>query len=120
MNGNRRRLMRRIHAWLGVCASLNILLLVTTGLLLENREPLRLEERYVSRRFLPSSYRVNDGDEVRSDIVITDIHSGRILGPHGFLIQDAITIAWFLLLGTGLVVFVRRYYRTAGNGDRPD
>ena len=118
MNGNRRRLARRIHAWLGVCASLNILLLVATGLLLENREPLRLEDRYVSRRYLPSSYRVNDGDEVRSDIVITDIHSGRILGRSGLLIQDAITIGWFLLLGTGVIIFIKRYSRGGANGDR--
>jgi len=120
LNGNRRKLIRRIHAWLGVCASINILVLVATGLLLENREPLHLEDRYVSRRFLPSSYRTNDGDEVRSDIVITDIHSGRILGARGLLIQDAITIAWFLLLGTGVVIFVRRYSRGVGNGDRQE
>jgi hypothetical protein len=81
---------------------------------------MRLEERFISRRFLPSSYRANDGNEVRSDIVVTDIHSGRILGQSGLLIVDALTIAWFLLLGTGLIIFVKRYSRSTVNGDRPD
>ncbi len=68
---------------------------------------LRLDEKMVSRRLLPSSYRLQDGDEgVRADIVVTDIHSGRILGTPGVLVLDAVTLAWLAMLITGLVMYL--------------
>lgn len=101
-------LLRRLHAWVGILASLNLLLLIITGLLIQHRDLFRLENTYVSRRFLPSGYRSNDGPEVRSDIVVTDLHSGRILGPSGTAILDVITVGWFVLLATGAVMFALR------------
>lgn len=100
---------RRVHAVLGLISALNLLLLLCTGLLLQNAALLRLDEHSVSRRFLPSGYRPQDlGNGVRADIVVTDLHSGRIVGAAGVLLLDAITVAWLVMLATGLAMYVRK------------
>ena len=97
---------RRTHAFLGVVSALNLLLLITTGFLLQHATLLKLDEKTVSRRILPASYRPQDGQEgVRADIFVTDLHSGRLLGTPGTILLDAITLAWMTLLLTGLVMY---------------
>lgn len=111
---NRAASVRRLHALLGVISALNLLLLITTGLLLQHMKLFRLNDRMVSRTFLPASYRSQDGPEgVRADIVITDLHSGRILGTTGTAILDVITLGWFVMLLTGVIL-----YTTRANGRR--
>jgi|SRR5512147_1423335 hypothetical protein len=107
--------LRRLHAWIGVVASLNLLLLITTGLLIQHRELFGLQERYIGRRLLPASYRPMDGQEVRSDIVVTDLHSGRLLGQGGAVVLDGITVAWLGLLLSGWVLFAFRYRKGQRN-----
>ncbi len=110
------RLLRRIHATVGIVSTLNVLLLITTGLLIQNREELGLEDRYVSRRFLPSGYRPHDDPTaVRSDIVLTDLHSGRVLGRPGVLLVDGLSLAWVALAITGVVMYGANSGR-GGNG----
>ena len=105
--------VRRTHALLGVISACNLLLLIGTGLLLQHAALFRLDEHTVTRRLLPSAYRPQDGDSgVRADIVITDVHSGRIFGTAGALILDGITLAWLTMLVTGLVM----YSLKRGNG----
>ncbi len=105
--------VRKTHALLGVISACNLLLLIGTGLLLQHATLFRLDDHVVSRRLLPSSYRPQDGDSgVRADIVITDVHSGRILGIAGALVLDVITLAWLTMLATGLVM----YSLKRGNG----
>jgi hypothetical protein len=101
---------------------MNLLLIVATGLLIQHRDVFGLENRYVTRRFLPSGYRPNDGPEIRSDIVITDLHSGRILGTTGVVILDAITLGWLVLLMTGVSMHIKRAssLRKAGTGGGPN
>jgi uncharacterized iron-regulated membrane protein len=102
----RRAWTRRLHALLGVVSALNLLLLIGTGFLLQHRDLLRLDERNVSRRILPSSYRPEDpGRGVRADIVVTDLHSGRLFGTVGTLILDALTLTWLVMLATGLTMY---------------
>lgn len=80
---------------------------------------LRLDEKVVSRRLLPSSYRPQDGDSgVRADIVVTDIHSGRILGVAGALILDGVTLLWLAMLATGLLMYFRRRAHVPSAGSR--
>lgn len=104
-NGWSRRL-RRLHAVAGLVLTLNLLLLLVTGFLVQHREDFRLEDQTISRTWLPASYRPLDGAEVRADIVVTDVHSGRILGPSGALILDAATVGWAVLLVSGLWIYV--------------
>jgi uncharacterized iron-regulated membrane protein len=100
--------IRRLHTWIGILGGVNLLLIVSTGLLIQHRDLFGLETHYVSRRFLPSGYRPADGAEVRSDIVVTDLHSGRILGTTGAVILDTVTLCWLVLLMTGVRMYVKR------------
>lgn len=103
------RVLRRMHSLIGIVSTLNILLLITTGFMIQHREELKLENRIVSRQFLPNSYRPMDGEDgVRGDIVVTDLHSGRLLGKRGTLILDAMTVAWLVLVITGVLMFAIR------------
>jgi uncharacterized iron-regulated membrane protein len=105
--GQRRYWPRRLHAILGLISAFNLFLLISTGLLLQHRELLRLDERNVSRRILPPSYRPDDpGRKVRADIVVTDLHSGRLLGTLGTLLLDAVTLIWLIILASGLAMYV--------------
>lgn len=103
------RVLRRMHSLIGIVSTLNILLLITTGFMIQHREELNLENRIVSRRFLPNSYRAMDGDDgVRGDIVVTDLHSGRMFGKRGTLVLDTLTIAWLVLAISGVLMFTMR------------
>ena len=103
----RRAWTRRLHALLGVVSAFNLILLIGTGFLLQHRELLRLDERNVSRRVLPPSYRPEDpGRGIRADIVVTDLHSGRLFGTVGTLVLDALTLIWLVMLATGLAIYI--------------
>jgi uncharacterized iron-regulated membrane protein len=93
-----------------------MLIILATGLLVQHRERFHLDERLVSRFWLPDSYRPQDGPEgVRADIVITDLHSGRIFGPTGVLVVDGLALGWLLLLLSGVVLyFVSRWRKENG------
>jgi hypothetical protein len=98
---------RRLHAILGLISAFNLALLISSGFLLQHRELLRLDERNVSRRILPSSYRPEDpGLRVRADIVVTDLHSGRLFGTAGTMLLDAVTLVWLVMLATGLAMYI--------------
>lgn len=81
------------------------MLIAITGVALNHREGLRLEARYVSRHYLPSTYRANDGAEVRADIVAGDLHSGLIFGPVGARMLDVVSLFWFASLLSGLTIY---------------
>ena len=105
-NGRNGKLTRRIHAFLGIVSALNLFVLITTGFLLQHASLLRLDEKTVSRAILPRSYRPQDGENgVRADILVTDLHSGRLIGTAGTLLLDGLTLAWMTLLITGLVMY---------------
>lgn len=117
--------LRKLHTVVGLVASLNLLLILVTGFLVQHRDAFRLDEHVISRQFLPDNYRPQDGpDGVRADIVVTDLHSGRMFGSTGALILDAVTVGWFLLLLSGLFLFAQGRWRKEngsvrnGNGGR--
>jgi hypothetical protein len=98
--------IRRTHALLGLISALNLLVLIGTGLMLQHAALLGLDERSVSRGLLPPGYRAQDGNvEVRADIVIADLHSGRLFGTAGRLFLDGVTLVWLVMLTTGLVMY---------------
>src|SRR5438876_222164 len=114
-NGNKIWL-RRLHAIIGIVSSVNLMVLLSSGLLMQHRETLGLEDRIVSRIFLPKSYRIDDGAEgVRADIVVTDVHSGRLFGPLGLVVLDVITLLWTMLLLSGIFIFTSKQLRLNSN-----
>ncbi len=107
--GTRKTWSRRLHALVGIVSSLNLLILIGSGMLLQHASLLRLDEKTVTRALLPKSYRPQDGEAgVRADIFVTDLHSGRLLGTTGTVVLDVVTISWLVLLLTGVVMYVGR------------
>lgn len=110
--GLSRNWMRNVHAVVAAVLSLNLLLILVTGFLIQHRDALKLDERTISRKYLPGNYRSQDGPGgVRADIVVTDLHSGRMFGPRGALLIDAVTVGWLVMLMTGLVLFLAGRWR---------
>jgi uncharacterized iron-regulated membrane protein len=110
----RRSWARRVHAVLGIISAFNLFILITTGFLLQHSTLLRLDERTLTRRILPSGYRPQDGGGgVRADIVVADLHSGRMFGVAGALFLDAVTLIWLVMLATGVVMYLSK---KRGNG----
>jgi uncharacterized iron-regulated membrane protein len=114
------RLIRRLHLYLGLGAALYFMLIAATGVALNHRQGFHLEDHYLPRTSLPSSYRPQDGAEIRSDIVIGDLHSGLIFGRVGAPVMDVVAAVWFLSLLTGIsLAFLGRSLhgekRTANN-----
>ena len=113
----RRPWSRRVHAVLGIISALNLFVLITTGFLLQHSTLLKLDERSLTRKVLPSGYRPQDvGNGVRADIVVADLHSGRMFGVAGALFLDAVTLVWLVMLATGVVMYLSKQ---RANGKAP-
>jgi len=105
----RRAWSRRVHAVLGIISAINLFVLITTGFLLQHSTLLKLDDRSLTRRLLPSGYRPQDGGSVvRADIVVADLHSGRMFGVVGALFLDAVTLVWLVMLMTGVVMYLSK------------
>jgi hypothetical protein len=111
------RTIRRFHFWLGALLTINFIVLVLTGLLVQHRTFFRLSERTVSRKWLPAGYRLHDPDsEIRADIVMTDFHSGKLLGPKGPWIVDITATGLVLMVISGYATQLICRYSKKGNG----
>lgn len=94
--------LRRLHWYVAAGGTVLFLLIFLTGWLISHREAFGLNEIIIGRTWLPADYRPDDPDGgVRADIVITDLHSGRIFGPNGRFFIDIAVAAWMLLLASG-------------------
>src|SRR5882724_8018108 len=103
------RFVRKLHIWVGLSAALYFMLIATTGVMINHREGLRLEERTISRNWLPSNYRPDDGQEgVRADIAVADLHSGLIFGKVGKPVMDFVAAVWFISIVSGISMLVLR------------
>jgi uncharacterized iron-regulated membrane protein len=102
------RFARKLHIWVGLIAALYFMLIAATGVMINHRGGLRLEERNVSRSWLPNGYRTQDGSAVRADIVVTDLHSGLIFGKIGAPVLDFVAAVWFISIISGLSMLALR------------
>jgi uncharacterized iron-regulated membrane protein len=99
----------QVHLWLGLSAGLYFLFLALTGIALNHRTDWKLEEKTVSHRFLPSSYRpLDEGDQTRLDIVIADLHSGLLFGKYGPIVNDVVALILMTSTLTGFALAWRR------------
>jgi uncharacterized iron-regulated membrane protein len=112
-NGRTRpgRLLRKVHLWVAVLFTTHFLLLAVTGVLVQHRELFGLERTTIPRSWLPAGYRPLDPDTgIRADIVITDLHSGKLFGAKGPLVVDLAVLAWIVIMasGFGMILAARR------------
>ena len=102
------RFVRKLHLWVGLGSALYFMLIASTGVAINHREGWGLDERYISRTWLPSSYRPADGKEVRADVAVADLHSGLIFGKIGAPIMDVVALVWFLSIFSGITMLALR------------
>lgn len=97
---------QRIHVITGLAAALFLLLIATTGMLINHQESLGLLDVEVNDKYLPSYYRadVRTG-ATRLNIIITDLHSGRILGARGNLFGDLMGVLLLISAFSGTVSY---------------
>ncbi len=92
----------KIHIVTGLAAALWVLLLAVTGVMINHQESLGLLDAEISDNYLPDSYRadVRTGT-TRLNIIVTDLHSGRIFGAHGTWVSDLIALFLFMSITSG-------------------
>ena len=92
----------RVHVVTGLVAALWLLLIAVTGVLINHQESLGLLDVEISDRYLPSYYRadVRTGT-TRLNILVTDLHSGRIFGARGQWVGDLIALLLVASLTSG-------------------
>lgn len=102
------RAIRKLHIVIGLVSALYFMLIAATGVAINHRSGWHLDEKYVSRTWLPKTYRTDDGAEVRMDIAVADLHSGLIFGKYGAPFMDVIAIVWFTSILSGLTMLALR------------
>jgi uncharacterized iron-regulated membrane protein len=101
------RAVRKLHIVIGLVSALYFMLIAATGVAINHRSGWRLDERYVSRTWLPGNYRA-DESEVRMDIAVGDLHSGLIFGKYGAPTMDFVAAVWFISILSGLTMLALR------------
>ena len=92
----------RIHLVTGLAAAIWFLLVAVTGVLINHQESLGLLDAEISDRYLPGYYRADARTgTTRLNIVITDLHSGRIFGSRGHWMSDIVAVFLIVSLLTG-------------------
>ena len=92
----------RVHVVTGLVVGFWLLLIGVTGVLINHQESLGLLDAEISDRYLPSFYRADARTgTTRLNVVITDLHSGRILGAQGYWISDLVALLLVTSLATG-------------------
>ena len=106
----------RLHVATGLVAAVWLLLIAVTGVLINHQESLGLLDMEINDRYLPGYYRpdVRTGT-TRLNIVITDLHSGRIFGAHGHWAGDLIALLVVVSLTSGAFAYTARRRIQNGN-----
>ncbi|OFV98095.1 MAG: hypothetical protein A3F68_05555 [Acidobacteria bacterium RIFCSPLOWO2_12_FULL_54_10] len=92
----------RIHMVTGLIAAAWLLLIALTGILINHQEVLKLWEIDVKDSYLPGGYRTDVRDGATPlNVILTDIHSGRIFGLTGILLWDVIAVLLIVSITTG-------------------
>ena len=92
----------KAHLATGLIGGLWLLSMAVTGVLINHQEELGLIDIAIPNSYLPSHYT----DEFRPEsnplhVVLTDLHSGRFLGPWGSLTGDLIAAVLVIAVITG-------------------
>jgi hypothetical protein len=101
------RAVRKLHIIIGLVSALYFMLIAATGVAINHRSGWHLDEKYVSRTWLPHTYRPEES-EVRMDIAVGDLHSGLIFGKYGAPTMDFVAAVWFISILSGLTMLALR------------
>lgn len=116
--GNRLyKFMRGLHITTGLAAALGLSIIALTGILINHQEELGLLDLEVDDKYLPDYYRADlRTGSTRLNIIITDIHTGKILGSKGYLLGDLLGAMLIIsaLSGTYAYFYGRRIKRKNG------
>ncbi len=94
----------RVHVVTGLAAAVWFLLLALTGVLINHQESFGLLDAEISDGYLPGYYRADARTgTTRLNIIITDLHSGRILGSQGHWMSDGVALLLVISLVSGYV-----------------
>ena len=93
----------RIHVVTGLAAAVCFLLMALSGVLINHQESLGLLDVEIGDRYLPDYYRADARTgTTRLNILITDLHSGRIFGSQGAWVSDVIALFLVVSLTSGV------------------
>jgi uncharacterized iron-regulated membrane protein len=111
-----RERLYRFHTWSALIAAAWLLLLAVTGVLINHQESLGLTEVEISDSYFPDYYHSDfRTGSIRANVVLTDLHSGRIFGAHGNLVGDLFAALILFSVATGLLSYWLKR-RLQGNG----
>lgn len=110
--------VQRLHRVVGLFSMILVVFMTVTGLLLNHREELSLDERYATNPVVVGLYDGFNGEDSREggyleepptwERVLTALHAGRILGrPFSLLIDLGGAVLLFLSF-TGLYLWLKR------------
>ncbi len=111
------RFMRGLHITTGLIAALGLFIIAVTGIMINHQEELGLLDLEVDDKYLPDYYRADfRSGSTRLNIIITDIHTGKILGSKGYLLSDLLGAMLLIsaLSGTYAYFYGRRVKRKNG------
>ena len=92
----------RIHVVTGLAAAVWFLLIAVTGILINHQESLGLLDAEISDRYRPGYYRADSRTgATRLNILLADLHSGRIFGSQGHWVSDLVALFLIVSLLTG-------------------
>lgn len=109
----KRTLWFMLHWRVGLVASLFILIIAITGILLNHSRAMGLHHIFLDHPLILSAYNMNVNEELRGDGInlekfILDLHTGKLFGIPGTLISDLAALALIFLTGSGLYNLWRR------------
>ena len=94
----------RIHVVTGLAAAVWFFLMAVTGVLINHQESLGLLDAEISDRYLPGQYRADSRTgATRLNILLADLHSGRIFGSQGHWVSDLVALLLIVSLLTGFL-----------------
>lgn len=100
----KREWLYRMHTLSALIAAAWLLLLAISGVLINHQETLGLTEWEISDSYLPGYYRPEyRTGATRANVILTDLHSGRIFGDYGALLGDGIALLIVFSVITGLL-----------------
>lgn len=100
--------LMRWHRRIGLLAAALVAILAISGIVLNHREALQLDQRAITTEWLLQWYGMEKDPNSRmsrwisAERIVLDVHSGRILGPAGPYLMDGAAIALLLLAASGI------------------